>query len=244
MILLHAIHAHDVRRLPTAPNRVVPPLHIPLPPSLPPSLLTISPSFSFRAIPSSNALFVGSAKSFASSNKALPSARSVCRALNRSSGFWEAMNSSKLSCEGGREGGRGGRGGEVSKRHRNGRKTADGHRLDGGPPYRVRTHKSCDEGQAWAPGRKGGRGGRGGREGGGGRKLTCSWRFCDLAAFSPSPVDPERRLPPWLWLVMVGGSCAGRLCVSFAGEREERGVVEMRNKELADDGGARLSFSL
>lgn len=32
--------------------------------------------------------------------------------------------------------------------------------------------------------------------------FTCSWRFCDLAAFSPS-LDPDRRLPPWLWLWLV-----------------------------------------
>ena len=64
-------------------------------------------------------------------------------------------------------------------------------RLTRGPPCPQCT-RAATNGQL---GRKAGRR----EEGEEGRpKLTCSWRFCDLAAFSPSPWDPERRLPPWL----------------------------------------------
>jgi len=73
---------------------------------------------------------------------------------------------------------------------------------------------------------------KGGREGGkeGRPKLTCSWRFCDLAAFSPSPSDPERRLPPRHWLVMVDGCVLGA-CVCRLGREGGREGGRHGNEE-------------
>lgn len=89
---VHNFPAHSVVTIKEIPSLLILMPSIPSPPSL-----TISPNFSFRVIPSFKAFFVGSAKSLASSKSALPSARSTCRALNLSSGFFEAMNFWKFS---------------------------------------------------------------------------------------------------------------------------------------------------